>query len=230
MSQTKKVASFFKYKKGTNGLKTQFNAFFFQKTETLSGGLAINEWRPKNRDQLSYAPFPSRLKYFIHAKKPLIYLSTYIPILFRLKIFKSNVKSGPNLDRQGPNPKSKSESRSRRKSTDFSGNSNNGKKNGNKNEINDRQKTLVPEENINGKHVTIKVDKANSKKIMSNEDATKKMILDNHKEGDDFACPFGECTEFDLVSLEAVVEHLKVSHQNYQLPSKFFVNSIQIWI
>jgi len=56
------------------------------------------------------------------------------------------------------------------------------------------------------------------------------MILDNHKEGDDFACPFGECTEFDLVSLEAVVEHLKVSHQNYQLPSKFFVNSIQIWI
>ena len=61
---------------------------------------------------------------------------------------------------------------------------------------------------------------------MSNEDATRVMILDNHKEGDDFSCPFGDCTEFDLVSLEAVVEHLKVSHQNYQLPSKVFVNLI----
>ena len=138
---------------------------------------------------------------------------------FRIRIFRSNVKSGPNLETRRSHSKSNSESRSRRKS--FEVNRNRKSNNENENQINENnnnngRKILVSEENLKEKHVTIKVDnnKTNSKKIMSNEDATKMMILESHKDADDFACPFGNCTELDLVSLEAVVEHLKVSHQN----------------
>ena len=133
------------------------------------------------------------------------------------------MKSGPNLETRRSHSKSNSESRSRRKSTEVNRNrkSNNENENQiNENNNNNGRKILVSEENLKEKHVTIKVDnnnKTNSKTIMSNEDATKMMILESHKDADDFACPFGNCTEFDLVSLEAVVEHLKVSHQNLNL-------------